>query len=75
MKASAQISTPPITQAMPQLLITDSLKKAEIHLSLHTAVHTSIRSIDHEGEIIKMHGERSVWGNMKLHQTKETNVH
>jgi hypothetical protein len=48
----------------------DSVKKAEIILAAGVAVHLSISSIDHMSEIVKGHGEKSVWIDINLHRTK-----
>ena len=50
--------------------IGDGVKKAKLHLAATIASHSSIRSVDHPGEIIARHGSGGVWENTKLHRTK-----
>ena len=50
--------------------IDDGVKQAELHLAATIACHSSIRSVDHLGEIIARHGSGSVWENTKLHRTR-----
>ena len=48
----------------------DEEKKADIELSLAIACHSSIRALDHIGDVMKRHGEKSTLGKLRLHRTK-----
>lgn len=54
------------------IIITNKQKELDLKLSLYVATHTSIKSIDHLGEILKVIGEKnnSLLSNLKLHRTK-----
>lgn len=54
------------------IIITNKQKELELKLSLYVATHTSIKSIDHLGEILKVIGKKnnSLLSNLKLHRTK-----
>ena len=43
-------------------------------MAMAVACHRSILAIDHLGEIIKMYGNGSVVGNIKLHRTKSSGL-
>ncbi|XP_050059097.1 uncharacterized protein LOC114130437 isoform X1 [Aphis gossypii] len=45
-------------------------KHIDIMLAVHIATHSSIRSIDHLGEMLKVFGKGSNLENLKLHRTK-----
>ena len=48
----------------------DTVKTAEIILSAYVAVHSSVRSIDHLSEMLRSHGAKSVYEDIKIHRTK-----
>ncbi|CAI6358647.1 unnamed protein product [Macrosiphum euphorbiae] len=54
------------------IIITNEQKELDLKLSLYVATHTSIKSIDHLGEILKVIGKKnnSLLSNLKLHRTK-----
>lgn len=45
-------------------------KNIDLKLAVHIACHSSIRSIDHLGDLLKLHGKGSPLENLKLHSTK-----
>ena len=49
-------------------------KKAEILLSAHIAVHSSIKTIDHLSEMVKSLGSKSTLEDIKLHRTKASMI-
>ena len=48
----------------------DTVKTAEVLLSAHVAVHSSVSSVDHLSEMLKSQGTKSVYEDIKLHRTK-----
>ena len=45
-------------------------KALDIKLAVHIAVHSSIKSIDHLGELLKVLGKGSKLENIRIHRTK-----
>lgn len=53
------------------MTIVDREEKAlDIKLAVHIAVHSSIKSIDHLGELLKVLGKGSKLENIRIHRTK-----
>lgn len=52
--------------------ITDEEKERDITLATFIAMHTSIRSVDHLGEVLKRCGGKTNFENLRLHRTKCT---
>ncbi|XP_050064266.1 uncharacterized protein LOC126553133 [Aphis gossypii] len=54
------------------IIITNEQKELDLKLSLYVATHTSIKIIDHLGEILKVMGKKnnSLLSNLKIHRTK-----
>lgn len=50
--------------------ISKEKKNIDLKLAVHIACHSSIRSIDHLGDLLKLHGKGSPLENLKLHRTK-----
>lgn len=48
----------------------EGTKAAEIKLSVHVAVHSAVRSIDHLGEMVKILGAKSQLESVRIHRTK-----
>ncbi len=65
---AAQMSKPLQVDRVPK--VDDKVKVAEIELSVCTACHCAIRTIDHLGEIVAKNGKGSILGKVKLHRTK-----
>ncbi|XP_059083918.1 uncharacterized protein LOC131881156 [Tigriopus californicus] len=48
----------------------DEVRNAEIQLAASVCCHTSIRAIDHIGEMMQKHGKGSIFEELRLHRTK-----
>lgn len=52
------------------VVVNDQIKIIELKLSVFVALHCSVKSIDHLGELLKILGKESILNNIKLHRTK-----
>lgn len=58
------------------IIITNEQKEIDLKLALYVATHTSIKSVDHLGEILKFIGGKndSLFSNLKLHRSKCSSI-
>ncbi|XP_077261215.1 uncharacterized protein LOC143896920 [Temnothorax americanus] len=57
-----------------QATITAEKKIVDIKLALYITMHSSIRSVDHLGELLSILGKGSNLENLRLHRTKCSNM-
>ena len=51
-------------------MVSDQTKVAEMKLAVFIAVHCSVKTVDHLGELLAELGKGSALENVKLHRTK-----
>ena len=54
----------------PNAVVSDSVRVAELEIAICVCCHSSLRSVDHFGELMQKHGTGSDLGSIKLHRTK-----
>lgn len=52
------------------VILTNEQKTIDLKLAVYIATHSSIMSVDHLGEILKLIGKNTPLANLKLHRTK-----